>query len=91
LWQQRCLLDLCGVWVNNVWRWNLVWRRSLFEWEKVQVCQLLEVVYGVSLASGNVDRWSWNDGVSLEFSVNSTYDILKGENVGERSRLFKFF
>ena len=60
-------------------------------WKKVQVCQLLKVVHGLGLASANVDRWSWKDGVSLEFSVNSAYNILEGEIEAECLRLFNFF
>jgi len=37
-------LNDCGVWVNNVWQWNLTWTRGLFAWEESQVCQLFEVV-----------------------------------------------
>jgi len=41
-------LNLCGVWSNSVWSWNLIWRRDLFEWEMPQLCQFLEVVQGLS-------------------------------------------
>jgi len=46
----------------GVWRLNLVWRRSLFEWEKTQVCQLLEEVHGMNLISSIEDKWSWKGG-----------------------------
>ena len=49
------------------------------------------MVHGLSLDSGNDDNWSWKDGVSLVFSVNSAYSILKGELEGDRSCLYKFF
>ena len=28
-------LSWCGFWENSVWEWSLVWRRSLFDREKV--------------------------------------------------------
>ena len=63
--------------VVNVWRWNLVWRKSLVEWEKT-TCQLLEEVHGMSLVSGIDDKWSWKCGVSIEFPVNFAYGLLRG-------------
>ena len=30
---KESLLEDCGNWVNGVWKWNLVWHRSFFEWE----------------------------------------------------------
>jgi len=59
-------LNLCGDRSNNVWRWNLIWRSGLFEWEKLQVCQLLEVMQGSSSVSTFGDRWTWQSGESLK-------------------------
>ena len=85
------LLELCGAWENGVWRWNLVWLRSLFEWEKTQICQLLEKVHGMSLVSGIDDKWSWKCGASIEFLVNSAYGLLREEIHGVLSSYSNFF
>ena len=50
-------LNLCEDWINSVWLENLIWRRGLFEWEKLQVCQLLEVVQGMSPILTFDDSW----------------------------------
>jgi len=84
-------LNLCGDWINSVWVWNLIWRRVIFEWEKLQVCQLLEVVQGSSSILTFDNRWTWQVGESLEFSINSTYGILREEIEEESSHMFKFF
>jgi len=70
---------------------ELIWRRDLFEWEKLQVCQLLEVVEGLSPISTFGDRWIWQGGESLEFSVNSSYGLLRGEIEGGKLTYVQFF
>ena len=63
-------LNLCEDWINSVWLWNLVWRRGLFDWEKLQVCQLLEAVQGSSLYS-TIDNIGFENMVSLlSFRLN---------------------
>jgi len=60
-----------------------VWRRSLFDWEMVQVRHLLKEINGFSLILGSADSWSWKNGTSLNFSVNSPYGIVRGKRIGE--------
>jgi len=64
------LKKLCWiiVGVNNGWKWNLVWRRSLFVWEKNQVDQLLEVLQECVLDSDKVNKWTWKDVASFRLS-----------------------
>jgi hypothetical protein len=35
-----------GRWYNNVWSWNLIWRRNLFQWEVDLVAQLESYIRG---------------------------------------------
>ena len=85
------LLECCGFRTNNVWEWSLAWRKSLFDWEKVRVKQLLKVVHGSCLVLEKVDRWVWKDDKFQEFSVNLAYGILIGVHDGDWSRMFKLF
>ena len=85
------LLKDCGNWVNGEWKWNLVWWRCLFEWEKIQVCQLSEEVSRLGLVSGTDDWWSRKGSASLEFSMSFAYSLLRGESEGELSYFYKLF
>jgi len=71
--------------------WNLGWRRRLFDWEKNQVSQLLEMVHDSFLDLEKVDKWVWKADMCLKFLVKSTYDILKGEFEGDHPQLFNSF
>ncbi|XP_068491914.1 uncharacterized protein [Phaseolus vulgaris] len=64
-------LEHCGFWANSVREWSLAWRRSLFDWEKVQVRQLLEVVHNSCPVLEKVDKCIWKDVKFQEFSVKS--------------------
>ena len=64
---------------------------GLFVWEEFLVLQLTEVLLGSSPISESEDRWVWKDSISEEFSIQSTYDFLKGEAEGGNSRLYDFF
>jgi len=57
--EKNASLNRCGSWTNGVREWSLVWRISLFDWEKVQVRQLLEVVHVSCPVMEKVDRWVW--------------------------------
>jgi hypothetical protein len=54
-------------------RWRLVWRRRLFEWEKILVADLLEVINAVSLSPNIDDSWGWKPERGADFTVKSTY------------------
>ena len=52
-----------GVWNNGVWVWNFSWRRNLFEWEKQSVCQIFQVIQGLSLDLDKEDLEGRGDGI----------------------------
>jgi len=66
-------ISLSGAWVNNVWVWNLSWRRDLSAWELDLVSKLLGVVHLLSPSIEFEDKWVWKDGDSVEYSVNLVY------------------
>jgi hypothetical protein len=55
--------------------WNLVWRRRLFEWEKILLQEMLALLNSISL-SGVDDRWGWRPKKGEDYSVKSTYDLV---------------
>jgi len=75
----------------TVWKWNLDWRRSLFDWEKTQVCQLHEEVSGLGLELGFIDWWSCKGSMPPVYSMKSAYSVLRGEGKGEFSYLYNLF
>jgi len=85
------LLECCGVWEEGEWNWELGWRRNLFEWEKLQVGQLIEEIRGLSIVPDIDDSWVWRDGTSTKCSVKSAYSVLKGHSEAELSKLYNFF
>ncbi|XP_068483248.1 uncharacterized protein [Phaseolus vulgaris] len=76
---------------NNGWDVSLTWRRSLFDWKKVQVRQLLEVVHDLCVVLEKVDRWVWKVDMFKEFSINLAYGILRGVLEGDESRIVNLF
>ncbi|GAU23391.1 hypothetical protein TSUD_334390 [Trifolium subterraneum] len=61
-------------------RWNLLWRRALFQWEEERVDQLLLFIGNVNL-SLDEDKWCWVCSPDGFFSVKSAYDVLLREIV----------
>ncbi|XP_068487176.1 uncharacterized protein [Phaseolus vulgaris] len=62
-----------GSWTNGVWVWQLVWRRSFFDWEKLLVNQLRQVLLHARLVPEEADSWVWKVWGLQTFSVNSAY------------------
>jgi len=66
-----------GFWANDVWVWQLAWRRSSFDWEKPLVDQLSQVLLEAGLVQGVADSWVWKVGGIHMFSVNSVYNHVR--------------
>jgi hypothetical protein len=64
--------------VGDTQVWNLLWRRTLFQWEEVLVFRLREVLELVALNSEE-DRWVWVPDLDGSFSVKSAYNLLVKE------------
>jgi len=76
-------LESCEEWVNGSWKWKLVWRRGLFDWENSQEAQLLREVHGKALVLSIEDSRVWKLGKDSEFSVKSAYAKLRGPYEGD--------
>ncbi|XP_068472346.1 uncharacterized protein [Phaseolus vulgaris] len=72
-----------GNWIDGVWVWHFVWRRSFFEWEKPLEEQLVQLLQGAKLELGKEDCWIWKAGGFKTFTVNSTYVQVRKDTVGE--------
>jgi hypothetical protein len=74
--------------------WNLVWRRRLFEWEKIQLHDLMEDINGVFLSTDMEDKWGWKPEKGAEFTVKSTYrfvaKLTEPENSLSQSQAYIF-
>jgi len=81
----------CGSRANEVWEWNLRWRKGLFAWKEDQVSQLLEIISNKRIESEIGDKWVRKDSETIVFSVKSAYGLLKGEGEEENSRFYKCF
>ena len=59
-----------GDWVHIVsgatFRWNLTWRRRMFEWKKKIYNHLLLLLNSVQWRRGEVDSWIWEDDDSFK-------------------------
>lgn len=60
-----------GVWDGLQWHWNLVWRKSLFQWELEQFDALLASLQEVHLSKVNSDKTWWPFNSKSEFTVKS--------------------
>ncbi|XP_068497961.1 uncharacterized protein [Phaseolus vulgaris] len=72
-----------GNWIDGVWVWHFVWRRSFFEWEKPLEEQLVQLLQGAKLELGKEDCWIWKAGGFKTFTVNSAYVQVRKDTVGE--------
>ncbi|KAK7267401.1 hypothetical protein RIF29_20073 [Crotalaria pallida] len=66
-----------GSWINGVWVWNLTWRRTLFDWEKVVLNELNILLENVALKQDSTDSWTWKAAVDGVYSVKSAYKTIQ--------------
>jgi hypothetical protein len=68
--QQQEVIRNMGQWSNNVWSWNLEWRRGLFQWE-VDLVAKLESAISESSFLARDDAWVCDIGEDGEYSVKA--------------------
>ncbi|KAK2405146.1 Acyl-CoA N-acyltransferase with RING/FYVE/PHD-type zinc finger domain-containing protein [Trifolium repens] len=69
---QRCeFVSNMGFWKDNLWHWNLLWRRQLFQWEVDQLHDLIKLLEAVILTVNTDDKLWWHFDYKGEFSVKS--------------------
>lgn len=67
--QQNLFINQMGFWEDDVWRWNLFWRRGLYEWE-IEEFSRLEAAINL-----NCPRKEGFDDISWCGSTQSDYPI----------------
>ncbi|XP_068475329.1 uncharacterized mitochondrial protein AtMg00310-like [Phaseolus vulgaris] len=77
-----------GSWTNGRWVWQLDWRRSFFDWENPMADQLSQLLLGVEVVPGEVDKWIWKVGGLQFFTVSSAYNLIRKDNEVVSSSVF---
>jgi len=57
----KAKLGEVGKWNEKSWEWKLQWRKDWFEWEKVQISNLMYELGEYTLGKGKEDEWEWKD------------------------------
>ena len=78
-----------GHWEDNVWTWDLTWRRPRFNWESTMEEQLLFVINATRFCKGYPDTWKWKEGEDGVFSIKSAYNTLQRTDEEEENEEFK--
>jgi len=70
------LVNDMGQWVNDHWRWNLVWRRNLLSYEEQQYHHLLSMLEPTIIRQGKDDKLIWPCNSNGSFSVKSCCTLI---------------
>ncbi|GKV27604.1 hypothetical protein SLEP1_g36760 [Rubroshorea leprosula] len=65
-----------GSMCNGTWKWNLTWRRKLFEWEEEAAKELSTMIEGVKIYPGRPDEWEWILSKDSRYSSKTAYSLL---------------
>lgn len=63
-----------GDWVGSSWSWNLIWRRTLFDWELEEVVRLNNCIARIHPQSDAVDGVSWRNSGYQSFPIKCIAD-----------------
>lgn len=69
-----------GYFVSNVWKWDIGFRRRLFEWEKAIFQDLLDCINQVKISFDKEDKLVWKEGQNEMFSSRSFYNFCLMQN-----------
>jgi hypothetical protein len=78
--QQDEVVGNTGSWGENQWRWNLQWRRNLFQWEET-ICRQLEQLIVSFHPLDQDDCWHWRENLDDGFTVKSCYELLCADSL----------
>lgn len=67
-----------GRWRNDVWLWQITWRREGFEWEKELIQQLLHLFDTFRIHKVIADSWLWKASPCGSYTSKSTYLLYLG-------------
>ncbi|GKV09210.1 hypothetical protein SLEP1_g20749 [Rubroshorea leprosula] len=72
------------------WKWNLTWRRKLFEWEEEAARELKGMIEEVKITPGCPNRWEWSHSKEGQYSTKIAYQRLSMPRKNpEEEKIFK--
>ncbi|GKV53880.1 hypothetical protein SLEP1_g60393, partial [Rubroshorea leprosula] len=78
-----------GVWREDTWQWTLHWRRSLYEWEKDNLTEMLGLINNLHPIKDQTDHWEWKHNKEGEYSVKTAYGLLSNNIDNSRTQMHK--
>ena len=80
--QQNTIIMQMGSINNNGWKWNLTWRRDLFD-SKVEMADIfIGDISKQQVQPHRKDTWIWKHDQSGSYSTKSGYDLIRRELTG---------
>ena len=70
-----------GEWEENRWRWNLSWRRDMFQWETDLEVDMLSRLSMGAICKDSFDQLLWKGDQKGTFSVKSAYSMLANHQI----------
>ncbi|GKV05284.1 hypothetical protein SLEP1_g17314 [Rubroshorea leprosula] len=67
---------------DGMWKWDLAWRRSLFEWEADSAEELNVMIKDTRISPGSPDKWLWTHNNDGKYSTKSAYSMLIKDHDG---------
>jgi len=62
------MVNKTGEWVDDIWVWDLKWRRVRWSWKELEEVQLHKLVESKILHLEALDTWIWKDEQKGSFS-----------------------
>ena len=79
--QQNQLIQQMGGYKELEWEWNFSWRRPLFDNEIPMAVSFLKDIESKPIQMHRRDDWVWMADPSGQYSVQSAYNMLRGEAI----------
>ncbi|GKV29753.1 hypothetical protein SLEP1_g38652 [Rubroshorea leprosula] len=67
---------------DGTWRWNLEWRRALFDWEREEATELQRKIDSMRIYKDIPDTWKWEHSKEGIYSTQTAYKLLTNELSG---------
>ncbi|GKU96282.1 hypothetical protein SLEP1_g9530 [Rubroshorea leprosula] len=67
---------------DEMWKWDLAWRKILFEWEADSAEELNVMITDTRISPGSPDKWLWTHNNDGKYSTKSTYSMLIKDHDG---------
>ncbi|GKV08691.1 hypothetical protein SLEP1_g20289 [Rubroshorea leprosula] len=75
---------------QGTWKWNLTWRRNLFEWGDEATRELKRMTEDVKITPGRSNRWEWIHSKGGQYSTKIAYQMLSTQRrEPEEAKIFK--